>query len=260
MLPGLTIAIISFNEEEMIRDCILSAGFADQIIVVDSGSIDNTQLIAKSLNAEVYIYNQWEGFATQRNRALSHCKHEYVFFLDCDERITPRLAKEIKETIAANNTNYGFIRWENYVFGKKLRGIHETKGIPRLFKTNDILKFSGIVHEKPSLKERIPSRQYFFKSKLIHHSRRNIYQSLLKLAQYTRLSSARLRDRNSNGGVVIGMAHAIPRFLNMYVLKLSFLSGREGFLYCLFVSLETLLKYCAVKYDSEEKSIQLPKR
>ena len=260
MRPGLTIAIISFNEEDMIGDCILSADFADQIIVVDSGSSDNTQIIARSLNAEVYIYDEWEGFATQRNRALLHCKHEYIFFLDCDERITSGLAKEIREATTANNANYGFIRWENYVFGKKLRGIHETKGIPRFFKRNDIDQFSRIVHEKASSKEGIHSKQYFFKSKLIHHSRRSIYQSLLKLAQYTRLSSVRLRDKNRKGGMLTGMAHAIPRFVNMYVFKLTFLSGQEGFLYCFFVSLETLLKYCAVAYDSAEKSIQLPKR
>jgi glycosyltransferase involved in cell wall biosynthesis len=246
---NLTIAVLALNEASMITSCLESASFAEQILVIDSGSSDDTMLIARSLGAEVHSYADWQGFAIQRNRALEHCRQDYVFFLDCDEIIPANLAKEILEIVKQGMVNRGLIRWDDFVFGKRLQGIHQTKGVARLFKIHDILEFRGQVHESAVLKA--PEITHVFNTKLIHYSRRTVYQSLLKLAQYSQLAAISLRKSKKNIGVLAGLMHAIPRFLKLYFIKMSFLSGAEGFLYSLFIALEVFFKYCAARYDND---------
>lgn len=247
-LHSLCIAILALNEASTISNCLNSARFADQILVIDSGSTDPTTSIAESLGAEVYHHPDWQGFAIQRNRALNYCKCDYIFFLDCDEVIPQKLADEIRVAVGQGAINRGLIRWEDYVFGKRLHGIHQTKGIARLFKLSDLAGFEGQVHEGAIL--RAAPQTLLFQTRLIHHSRRSIHQSLLKLAQYSQLAAIKLRNSKSHLGVATGLIHAVPRFLNLYLVKLSFLSGAEGFLYSLLVALEVFFKYCAAHYDS----------
>lgn len=247
-LHKLCIAILAFNEASTIANCLDSAKFADQILVIDSGSTDSTTSIAESIGVEVYHHSDWQGFAIQRNRALNYCECDYIFFLDCDEIIPPKLAEEIRAAVGQGAINRGLVRWEDYVFGKHLKGIHQTKGIPRLFKVSYLVGFEGQVHEGAIL--RAAARTLLFRTRLIHHSRRSIHQSLLKLAQYSQLAAIKLRNSRSRSGVAAGLIHAVPRFLNLYFIKLSFLSGAEGFLYSLLVALEVFFKYCAAHYDS----------
>jgi glycosyltransferase involved in cell wall biosynthesis len=128
-LHKLCIAILAFNEASTIANCLDSAKFADQILVIDSGSTDSTTSIAESIGVEVYHHSDWQGFAIQRNRALNYCECDYIFFLDCDEIIPPKLAEEIRAAVGQGAINRGLVRWEDYVFGKHLKGIHQTKGI-----------------------------------------------------------------------------------------------------------------------------------
>jgi glycosyltransferase involved in cell wall biosynthesis len=248
-LHKLCIAILAFNEASTIANCLDSAKFADQILVIDAGSTDSTTSIAESIGVEVYHHSDWQGFAIQRNRALEHCRQDYVFFLDCDEIIPANLAKEILEIVKQGMVNRGLIRWDDFVFGQRLQGIHQTKGVARLFKIHDILEFRGQVHESAVLKA--PEITHVFNTKLIHYSRRTVYQSLLKLAQYSQLAAISLRKSKKNIGVLAGLMHAIPRFLKLYFIKMSFLSGAEGFLYSLFIALEVFFKYCAARYDND---------
>ena len=80
--PRLTIGILTMNEERRIEACIRSAHFADEIVVVDSGSKDKTVALAQHLGAKVYTHADWQGFAEQRNRLLQYCTGDYIFFLD----------------------------------------------------------------------------------------------------------------------------------------------------------------------------------
>jgi glycosyltransferase involved in cell wall biosynthesis len=249
---SLCIAVLSLNEASTITNCLHSAQFADQLLVIDAGSTDSTVNLAQSLGAEIHHHDDWQGFAAQRNRALDHCHCEYIFFLDCDEVIPAELAKEISIAVTQGAINRGLIRWDEYVFGRRLHGIHQTKGIARLFKVCDLVGFEGQVHESAILKA--PPQAHLFRTRLIHHSRRSIHQSLLKLTQYSQLAAIKLRHTRHRSGVAIGLLHALPRFLNLYLVKLSFLSGAEGFLYSLFITLEVFFKYCAAYYDSDPEA------
>jgi len=100
--PTLCIGILTMNEERRIAQCIQSALFADQIVVVDSGSKDNTLAIAEQLGAQVHTHADWQGFAEQRNRLLQYCTCDYIFFLDADEVITHELQAEIQAAVQSN--------------------------------------------------------------------------------------------------------------------------------------------------------------
>ena len=93
--PTLTIGILTLNEAPRLQRCIESARFADEVIVIDSGSTDNTVSIARQLGAKIIEASDWQGFAIQRNRLLAQVKTDYVFFLDADEMINESLAREI---------------------------------------------------------------------------------------------------------------------------------------------------------------------
>jgi glycosyltransferase involved in cell wall biosynthesis len=247
--PRLSIGILTINEEQRIAACIESAKFADQIVVIDSGSTDRTCEIAASLGAEVHVYADWKGFAVQRNRVLQHVRGEYIFFLDADERIPPALQDEIKAVVARGADEVWEIQWNEVAFGKALTLMKSTGGIPRMFKTSAIREFTGLVHEKAELiGDARPVRK--FRTRVLHYSRESVYASLKKLAQYVQLGAAKRAQAGKRGGVLRGMASATAIFLRLYVFRRGFLCGAQGFLFCFFIALECFFRYVAIKYDT----------
>ncbi len=245
----LTIGILTMNEEGRILNCLRSAAFADQIIVVDSGSTDSTRTIAESFGAEVYLYPDWQGFAVQRNRLLSHASCDYIFFLDADEEITPELQKEIETAVSDGEDVVWQILWNQVAFGRPLSRMKSTGGLPRMFKRSSLREYTGLVHENAEMiRDDIPVRT--FKHRLLHYSRESVYGSLQKLAQYTQLGAAKRAQAGKRGGVLRGIASGMTLFLRLYVFRRGFLCGAEGFLFCFLVALECFFRYAALKYDA----------
>lgn len=247
----LTIGILTLNEEKRIANCINSAKFADQVIVVDSGSKDRTREIAAELGAEVYEYPDWQGFAVQRNRVLQHTRGEYIFFLDADEEIPAEMQKEILDAVAEGKDDIWEVQWNQVAFGKPLTLMKSTGGIQRMFKTASIREFSGLVHEKAEMHGgdgRIVRR---FRHRVLHYSRESIYGSLNKLAQYVQLGAAKRAQAGKRGGVLRGIASAFAIFVRLYIFRRGFLCGAEGFLFCFFIALECFFRYAAIQYDGE---------
>lgn len=245
----LTIAILTLNEEARIGQCIASAAFADQILVVDSNSRDRTRDIAQGLGAEVHEYADWQGFAVQRNRLLQHTRGQYVFFLDADEVISPGLAEEIQTAVASGVDALWEVSWCEVAFGRTLTHMKNTGGVKRMFRRASLQGFSGLVHEKPLLvREDLPVMK--FRSRLMHHSRVTVYDCLKKLAQYAQLGAAKRAQDGKKGGVLRGLGSGLASFIRLYVFGRGFLYGAEGFLFCLFVSLESFFRYAAIPYDS----------
>lgn len=245
----LTIAILTLNEETRIAQCLASAAFADQVLVVDSASRDKTCEIARSMGAEVHEYADWQGFAVQRNRLLSHARGNYVFFLDADEVISAELASEIQAAIASSVDAIWEVSWCEVAFGRQLTHMKNTGGVKRMFKTSSLQGFSGLVHEKPLLaRADLPVQR--FSNRLLHHSRVTVYGCLKKLAQYTQLGAAKRAQAGKRGGVWRGLGSGLASFVRLYLFGRGFLYGAEGFLFCLFVSLESFFRYAAIPYDT----------
>ena len=247
--PTLCIGILTMNEERRIARCIQSAHFADKIIVVDSGSSDSTVQLAKAAGAEVQVYADWQGFAEQRNRLLTHCTADYIFFLDADEEIPPELASEITTVVASGAPGVWEVLWNQVAYGKPLDRMKSTGGIPRLFQTQNLLRYEGVVHEGAILRDAsVPVSR--FKNRLLHYSRETIYGSLQKLAQYAKLGALKRSEKGVRGGVLRGMASGFASFMQMYFFRGGFLCGPQGFLFCFFIALECFFRYAMIKYDA----------
>jgi glycosyltransferase involved in cell wall biosynthesis len=105
-MPKISVAIITKNEEENIRECLESVQWADEIVVVDGGSTDRTRDICREFEARVFE-EEWKGFARQKNSAVDKTRNEWVLSLDADERISPELQKEIQERFPGRRFLYG---------------------------------------------------------------------------------------------------------------------------------------------------------
>jgi glycosyltransferase involved in cell wall biosynthesis len=251
--PTLCVGILTLNEENRITTCIRSAHFADQILVIDSGSKDKTQELAKEAGAEVHDYPDWQGFAEQRNRMLRHCQCDFIFFLDADEQITPPLEQEILQAMHTPDDVIWQVMWDQVAYGRTLSRMKSTGGVQRMFRTASLLRFEGVVHEKAIMRTSdLPVRR--FKSRLLHHSRETIYGSILKLAQYAQLGAAKRAKAGKTGGVLRGFASGFASFFQLYILRRGFLCGAEGSLFCFFVSLEAFLRYAMLRYDRDHLS------
>jgi glycosyltransferase involved in cell wall biosynthesis len=248
--PKLSIAIITLNEAKRIEQCLRSAQFADELIVVDSGSNDGTQDIAKGLGAAVFEYPDWQGFGVQRNRLLAHSSGEYIFFLDADEEITPALQAEITAAVACGTSDKWEVLWNQVAYGKPLTRMRSTSGVTRMFKRSTLIEWTGVVHEHAVTTSEV-RRTNRFKSRLLHHSRPSIHSSLVKLAQYAQLGAAKRAAVGKRGGVMRGAASATANFLRLYVFQGGFLCGPQGFLFCYFIALECFFRYAALEYDKD---------
>lgn len=246
--PRLTVGILTLNEEKRIAQCIKSAAFADQIVVVDSGSTDRTRDIAQSLGAQVHVYPDWHGFAEQRNRLLAHAEGEYIFFLDADEEFTPALAAEVQAAVASDVDKIWEVMWNQVAFGRPLTRMRTTSGVQRMFRRESVAQFAGIVHESAQMvRPDLPVIR--FKSRLLHYSRESIHGSLLKLAQYAQLGAVKRASAGKRGGVVLGLLSSFATFVRLYFFRGGILCGAQGFLFCLLVALEGFFRYAALEYD-----------
>lgn len=169
-------AVLTLNEAARIERCLRSATFADQWLVADSGSTDDTCQRAAALGADVHVFADWQGFAQQRNRLLPFIRTDYVLWLDADEVIPDSLRDEILALLQTRPEPFvGRIAWLEHAFGRPLTHF-QRRGLPRLFPVAELVGFEGVVHEGPLLKRRLPVVE--LRAPLHHHSRETVYDSL----------------------------------------------------------------------------------
>ena len=244
----LTIGILTLNEADNIEDCVRSASFADQVIVVDSGSTDRTTAIACEQGAQVYRYDDWQGFAVQRNRLLAHATGDYVFFLDADEVISPAFREELQAIVQSGTEAIWMVRWRMVAFGKELKYLRSTAKVERLFWRGLLREYTGVVHEEAQLtRANVP--RYLMKTPVMHYSRNTVHGSLAKLTQYAMLGAAKRAAEGARGGIWRGLASSFAIFVRLYFFHFGFLCGGPGFLYCVFVAQESFFRYVALAYD-----------
>lgn len=148
----LSVIIPTLNEQEFLPGCLQSVAFASEIIIVDSGSSDETLNIAQSANATI-LHHDWTGFADQKNFGASKAKGDWLLFLDADERISPSLNQEL-QTLNVDNQNIFQLPRENYLIGKKLmHGGWYPDYQRRLVKCADFIHWQGELHENVVVKD-----------------------------------------------------------------------------------------------------------
>jgi glycosyltransferase involved in cell wall biosynthesis len=173
-VASLSVTIITKNEAQNIQACLDSVAFADQTIVVDSGSTDNTAEMARAMGAHVSIFADWQGFGVQKNRALEAASCDWVLSLDADERVTPELAEEIRVALAkvpAVGQSVAFLIPRLTQFcGVWIRHCGWTPDyVLRLHRRGEARFSDDLVHEKLMLAQ-ADTRVVRMKSHLLHYS------------------------------------------------------------------------------------------
>jgi glycosyltransferase involved in cell wall biosynthesis len=218
---------ISYNEEVNIEKFITSLSFADEIIIVDSNSTDNTVNIAKSLGAKVLV-RKFDHFSNQKNFALQQANHEWIVFFDVDETISPELATEITSKIANQNTADAYAVKRHFHFmGKRIKysGFQNDKVI-RVFKKNKGKYSNNLVHETLEIEGNIET----LKQRCDHFSYKGFDHYNNKLTQYSKLQAQALYTKNLRPNLFHFLVRPWYRFWHQYLIRLGILDGKEGFI------------------------------
>jgi glycosyltransferase involved in cell wall biosynthesis len=188
----LSVVIIAKNEEEVIAEAIKSALWAEEVVVLDTGSIDKTPQIAHKLGARVArMPTKGLTFARWRTEAIGKSKGEWLFYLDADERITPGLRKEILEIVNSKEREFSAYAAprENYYLGKRMRwGGAWPDYVERLFYKKNLKKWIGRLHERPVFKGKLG----YLENPLEHYTHRDLTSMLKKTIKWSRLEAEEL--------------------------------------------------------------------
>ena len=225
-MQTISVIIITKNEEVNIVECVRSASFANEVIVIDSGSTDNTVMLAKKNGAKV-IETDWPGYGAQKNRAIEASKGRWIFSLDADERITPKLASEILKSIETDFFKVFSVPRRSFYISKFMKhsgwSPDHTK---RLFRRGYAIFSNHMVHEH--LKTDQPSG--FLYQPIIHYSYRNFETVLNKINEYSSKSAEELLNKGKRGSLTKAIIHGLWAFFRTYIIRAGFLDGKEGFM------------------------------
>ena len=225
-MASLSVVVIVKNEARNIEACLRSVAFADEILVLDSGSTDNTLEIARSLGAGVTIDSDWQGFGVQKNRALALAGCDWVLSIDADERVTPELESAIRHAIDAPAFDaYCFPRSSSYC-GRYMRhsGWYPDP-VTRLFRRGAARFSNDLVHEKIITPGPIGN----LRPALLHESFRTFEGVLEKINRYSSAGAQALLDKGRDASLGKAVGHGLWAFFRTYFLQLGMLDGRMGF-------------------------------
>jgi len=227
---GLSVIIITFNEVANIRACLESVSFADEVIVVDAGSVDGTVAIALEMGAKVFVTDDWPGFGPQKNRALAHATKTWVLSIDADERITPELATQILHAVGdGSNQAYVIPRLTQFC-GQWIRHCGWTPDyVLRLFRRKDSCFSTDLVHEQVLIGAISIGK---LDTPILHYSYPTPSHYWRKLEQY---SSGWAKQRHAQGqrtSMTRAVFSGLTAFLKSYIFRLGFLDGAMGFAVC----------------------------
>ncbi|MFH1827495.1 MAG: glycosyltransferase family 2 protein [bacterium] len=237
----LSVVILTKDNEKNIESALKSASFAEEIIILDDNSQDETKDIARKYEATVIQRSLNEDFAQQRNYGLKKAIGDWILFLDADEVITNELQKEIVSTIKKNNKILGYyIKRRDIFWGRVLKHGEVKKtyreGIIRFFKKN-----SGL-WERP-VHEAFVHKGYFgqLSGFIEHYSHNGIKDFIRNINFYSTIRAKELANLNTKSNILQIFFFPTAKFILNYIFRLGFLDGVEGFVYAFMMSFHSFL-------------------
>jgi glycosyltransferase involved in cell wall biosynthesis len=239
-VPALSVTIITLNEADHIAAAIDSVSWADEIVVVDSGSSDDTSAIARSKGARVECRG-WTGYVDQKNFAAGLARHDWIFSLDADERVTPELAAEVRSLLATDPPLHGYrVPRTTFHFG---RWIRTTDFYPdfqtRLYDRRRARWRGKYVHESVDVDGAVGRLQ----TELQHYSYRDLSDHLTRINHYTTLAARQMYESGRRTGALDLLVHPPAAFLRNYVLRRGILDGTAGLTLSLVNAYSVFLKF-----------------
>ncbi|MCX5578107.1 glycosyltransferase family 2 protein [Kaistia terrae] len=238
----LSAIIIAKDEARDLPACLASLAFCDEIVVVDSGSTDDTVAIAEAKGCRVLIRTDWAGFGAQKQRALDAATGDWVLSIDADEVIPHALAAEIRAAIETRAAAGYRVNRLNSFLGKPLRhgGWYPDRHL-RLARRDAARFTKDLVHEALVVDGTVGD----LATDMPHQSYRDLDEVLDKQHRYALSGAEQRRLNGRNGGVGKATQRAIWMFIRLYVVKRGFLDGREGFLAAVSNTQEVFWRYAA---------------
>jgi hypothetical protein len=235
----LTVAIITLNAASQIEPCLESVAFADEILLVDSGSTDGTPELARRFGARVET-KEWLGFGRQKGHAVAIARHDWVLCLDADERVTEQLARSIREAMASPRYRAWRMARRNRFLG---RWLSHGEGYPdwslRLFHRAHASWSSDEVHEAVLTTADVGTLE----GDLLHDSAEDVATYLGKQNRYTTLQAKTLFAQGVRASHWRLLASPLVRFVKFYVVRGGFLDGGAGFAHVVVGCNNTFHKY-----------------
>jgi glycosyltransferase involved in cell wall biosynthesis len=239
MKQNISVFIIAFNEEAIISKCLEKLYWASEIIIVDSGSTDNTVAICKKYGAKV-IFKPFENFGKQKQFALSQTSNNWVLSLDSDEVLSDKLIEEIQNhTFSDTFSGYSILR--THVFLNKVfkYGSENKKPILRLFDKNRGCFQENKVHEKIIIEGKMGS----FKNEMLHYTVFELSIAVRKMINYALLSGEFLFEQGKKTNLFKPFIKFPFEFIRVYWIQLNVLNGYQGFVWSLFSAFGSFIKY-----------------
>jgi glycosyltransferase involved in cell wall biosynthesis len=233
--------IITFNEEDNLPDLLNSVKWCDEIIVVDSGSTDDTINIAEKFGAKVFT-KEFAGYGEQKQFAVSLASNDWILSIDADEIVTEKLKENIfKRFSSSENLPKGFLITRRLKFlGKEFKHGRESKKlILRLFNKNSGNFNSAKVHESIELKGKTEELEGL----LIHNSYKTLDQYFEKFNHYTSQAAEELFEKGKWRNTVLTYLLFPFYFFKNYFLNGNLLNGKEGLIWAFFSSCYPVIKY-----------------
>ncbi len=235
----ISVFIITKNEEKNIVDCLRSVSWADEIVVVDSGSVDQTRQIAARYTDKIFV-NPFTDYSSQKNFALSKTSGDWVLSLDADERVSEELGKEIARTLKRADAADAYrIHRRSVIFGRSFRhtGTSDDKPI-RLFR-----KGAGQFHQPIHEAVRVDGRVAELRRSITHHTYNNVHDYVDRLNRYTTMEADYFVQTKKTWQKKQSTLKPLAMFLRLYFWKQGFRDGVEGFLFSVLSGYYVFVKH-----------------
>jgi glycosyltransferase involved in cell wall biosynthesis len=253
----LSVAVITFNEEKNIKDCIESFhDFADEVIVLDSFSTDRTIQISSEYSKVKVYQHPFSGHIEQKNRAIELCKGDWVLSLDADERVSSKLKDSIVQLLSQDISEFNGFKISRLTFhlGKF---INHSGWYPlfryRLFRKN-YGKWTG---ENPHDYLEIEGKGKSIKGDIIHYSFTDLTHQVDTINKFSSIVAFTRYKKNVKFPIIKSIYKPIVKFIESYILKLGFLDGYAGFVIAVSSAYSAFLKFAKL-YELNNKLIERP--
>jgi glycosyltransferase involved in cell wall biosynthesis len=254
-VPKVTAVLITLNEAANIAAALASIAWADEILVIDSGSTDDTVPLARKAGARVEV-RDWPGYSAQKNYAASIAAHDWILSLDADERVTPALAEEITRLLTSEPSRRGYrVPRLSHYLGRWIRGTDWYPDYQLRLYDRRAGRWNGrVVHESVAL----DGQPGVLTSDLQHYPYRDISQHLATIDRYTTLAANQMRADGRVPSLAALALHPPFAFLRNYVLRRGFLNGGAGFTVSVLNSYYVFLKLAKAREGRPPSSALRP--
>lgn len=248
---NISVLILAKNEEKNIRACIESVSFAEEVIVIDDFSTDRTREIALSLGAKVVQHGLDGNWGAQQTFAIEQATKDWIFFIDADERVTPRLLREITKAMEKDDRTVAYRNARlSYFWGQKLaHGGWFPDYVTRLIPRKDTW-VEGFVHPRivhPYREVEFPKDAY-----MLHYPYRDWEHYFGKFNLYTTLAAKKSYEAGKRAHLWDFITHPMWAAFRMYILQGGFLDGKVGFILASFHYAYTMAKYVKLYFLDRE--------